>query len=92
VQVEAPQLVGRVLRQHIWASVNERNAIVVVTRQRVVELFRNPVNAAVRSTRADRSARGARSRVSISHCAFPGCRCRWTGSGVVLTALGASRP
>lgn len=30
---------------NIWASVNERNAIVVVTRQRVVELFRNPVNA-----------------------------------------------
>jgi hypothetical protein len=31
---------------NIWASVNERNAIVVVTRRGVVELFRNPANAA----------------------------------------------
>ena len=41
---------------NIWASVNERNAIVVVTRQRVVELFRNPVNAAGLRNAADGSA------------------------------------
>lgn len=41
---------------NIWASVNERNAIVVVTRQRVVELFRNPVNAAGLRNAADGNA------------------------------------
>jgi hypothetical protein len=38
---------------NIWGSVNERNAIVVVTRQRTVELFRNPVNAAGLRNAAD---------------------------------------
>jgi sugar lactone lactonase YvrE len=31
---------------NIWVATNERNAIIVVTRQRVVEVFRNPANAA----------------------------------------------
>jgi len=38
---------------NIWTSVNERNAIVVVTRQRVVEVFRNPLNAAGLRNAAD---------------------------------------
>lgn len=38
---------------NIWTSVNERNAIVVVTRHRVVEVFRNPVNAAGLRNSAD---------------------------------------
>jgi sugar lactone lactonase YvrE len=38
---------------NIWTSVNERNAIVVVSRQRVVEVFRNPVNAAGLRNSAD---------------------------------------
>jgi hypothetical protein len=38
---------------NIWTSVNERNAIVVVTRQRAVEVFRNPVNAAGLRSSAD---------------------------------------
>jgi sugar lactone lactonase YvrE len=41
---------------NIWASVNERNAIVVVTRQRVVELFHNPANAAGLRNAADGAA------------------------------------
>ena len=41
---------------NLWASVNERNAIVVVTRQRVVELFRNPANAAGLRNAADGNA------------------------------------
>lgn len=38
---------------NVWASVNERNAIVVVTHHRVVELFHNPVNAAGLRNAAD---------------------------------------
>jgi sugar lactone lactonase YvrE len=39
---------------NIWNSANERNAIVVVTKhQRVVEVFRNPVNAALLRNSAD---------------------------------------
>jgi sugar lactone lactonase YvrE len=41
---------------NIWASANERNAIVVVTRQRVAELFRNPANAAGLRNAADGNA------------------------------------
>jgi sugar lactone lactonase YvrE len=41
---------------NIWASANERNAVVVVTRQRVVELFRNPANAAGLRNAADGTA------------------------------------
>ena len=44
---------------NIWGAVNERNAIVVVTRRRVVELFRNPVNAAGLRNAAD----GASNRI-----------------------------
>ncbi|HWP35301.1 MAG TPA: SMP-30/gluconolactonase/LRE family protein [Thermodesulfobacteriota bacterium] len=39
---------------NIWVSVNERNAIAVVTRsRRVIEIFRNPVNAAGLRNSAD---------------------------------------
>jgi sugar lactone lactonase YvrE len=44
---------------NVWGAANERNAIIVVTRQRVVELFRNPVNAAGLRNAAD----GASNRV-----------------------------
>jgi len=42
---------------NIWVAANERNAIVVVSRQgRVVEIFRNPVNASGLRNSADDSA------------------------------------
>ncbi|MGB5080422.1 MAG: SMP-30/gluconolactonase/LRE family protein [Burkholderiales bacterium] len=45
---------------NIWNSANERNAIVVVTRQgRVVEVFRNPPNAAGLRNSADDAAGNA---------------------------------
>jgi hypothetical protein len=69
-----------------------RRAFGVVTRQRVVELFRNPVNAAGEVNAG--GPVGARGKISCldQPLRIPGCRRRWTGSGVVLTALGASRP
>jgi len=38
---------------NIWVSANERNAIVVVTKRRAVEAFRNPTNAARLRNSAD---------------------------------------
>ena len=46
---------------NIWSAANERNAIVVVTRQgRVLEFFRNPVNASTGLRNAAATAEGNR--------------------------------